>query len=337
MARGDTNKKAILVILYSAFGDLALCLPAFQALRQHHSDSLLIFLTRSNMADNIRPFALFDAYIVDQRERPIGGTRKEFRKFIAELNRYQFSHIYDLHNNDRSRLHRFFLRIHQPRARVAAFRRHRLELYRPVRRPIKKPFGEALGEYLRAYEIKPVAKSEVDFSALSDLSAEIEALLPAGDFALLAPGGSISRGFKSGLWPPRSIKMWPARYFAEIAQRLQGKGIRPVIVGLESERDFFNTILKHCPQAIDLLGKTNAVSFIHLGRRARLMVAGDTGAAHWASLGDVPLVSIFGAKPPSGVWAPAGALVVEHDPLPLLEPEQVWRAIERKLESGRQD
>ncbi|MDA7984561.1 MAG: hypothetical protein MPJ52_03210 [Alphaproteobacteria bacterium] len=317
----------VLVILYSAFGDLALCLPALQAVKQHHPGAQLVFLTRQNMADNIKPFNIFSDFLIDRRERPLGASKNEFGKFIARMNQRKFSHVYDLHNNDRSRMHRLFLKLHQPRARVTAFHRQKLELYRPVRNPVNKPFNEAIGDFLRQCGVKPVA---ADLSAVGEPDAALVAALPE-NFAILAPGGSIARGKNSRLWPPRSIKMWPARNFAEIARRLHLNGVQPLVVGLEAERNSFNVIRDACPQAIDMLGKTDAAAFIHLGRRAKLMVAGDTGAAHWANLGGASIVSLFGAKPPATVWAPPGATVIQREPLPLLEADEVWQVVEQTL------
>ena len=131
-------------------------------------------------------------------------------------------------------------------------------------------------------------------AAIPPLAEHIAAALPAGDFALLAPGSSIppNRGHDRR-WPPRDLKRWPSRNFGEIARRLADKNIRPVVVGTAGEAHLLETIRAACPAAIDLLGATGPADLIPLGLRARVMVSGDTGPVHWAGLGGVSRGSWF--------------------------------------------
>ncbi|HZM52766.1 MAG TPA: glycosyltransferase family 9 protein, partial [Vicinamibacteria bacterium] len=88
-----------------------------------------------------------------------------------------------------------------------------------------------------------------------------------------------------------------------------------------------------------------------LARRARLVVAADTGPLHLACAAGAPVVGIFGPTDPArnGPWAPAD-LTVRRRPLcspchrrrcPVHEgvmraipPEEVLKAIDRRLDAG---
>ncbi|MDA8031071.1 MAG: ADP-heptose--LPS heptosyltransferase, partial [Alphaproteobacteria bacterium] len=134
--------------------------------------------------------------------------------------------------------------------------------------------------------------------------------------------------------PPASTKRWPSRYFGEIARRLEGEGVRPVVIGVEGDRYALEDIRAVCPAAVDFLGKTTPFDMIHLGVRARVMVTNDTGPVHWASMGGVRSVSLFGSDVSPEVWAARGTIALERDPLALLEPGRVWSAVKQQLEKS---
>ena len=331
-----SDKPAVLVIFYTAFGDLATRLPGILALRKHHPGAHLVCLTRAGMAENIRAFNTFDEYILD----PAAGPR-ETLKFLRALRRRRFARIYDLQGYDRTVFYRMFLPVKQPRnqMRPGMFVFLTRNLVRRVRASLGIPARhihqhEGIKQMWRDYGITPA--DTINPAAIPPLAESVAAALPAGDFALLAPGSSIppNRG-RDRRWPPRDLKRWPSRNFGEIARRLADKNIRPVVVGTAGEAHLLETIRAACPAAIDLLGATGPADLIHLGLRARVMVSGDTGPVHWASLGGVPVVSLFGSDVSPELWAPRNSVVLESRPLALLEPDAVWRAVERQLEQKR--
>ncbi|MDA7984691.1 MAG: glycosyltransferase family 9 protein [Alphaproteobacteria bacterium] len=308
------EKPAVLVIRFvSTFGDLAMAAPVFQSLRLHHRGARFVLVARPrSMIESLRPFALFDEHILDDRARPCGARGSEFRALIRRLRRNNFSQIYDFNRNDRTVLLSGVLRLRVgDRPKVVS---GRLKWGEHFGRSWSRILQERAG-------VVPVTK--MDLSNIDAISPDLEAALPDGGFAILAPGAG-----------GRDDKRWPARCFAEIARRLQTEGVRPAVVGTEAEGHAMEKIRERCPEAINFLGKTRAVDLVHLGARARVMVTGDTGPAHWASLGGAPMVSLFGAYPPASVFAPAGAFVIECDPLRLLQPDKVWQAVKQKLEKS---
>lgn len=109
-----------------------------------------------------------------------------------------------------------------------------------------------------------------------------------------------------------AARRWPADRFAAVANWLIRRGHRVVLTGSPAER----------PLAEWLAGTTGARPLTGLSlrqlfgliARARLVISGDTGVAHVASLYRTPSVVLFGPVAPSRWGPPAGGphLVLWH-------------------------
>ena len=96
-------------------------------------------------------------------------------------------------------------------------------------------------------------------------------------------------------------RRWPAERFAAVAERLVRQGHRVVLTGSPAER-----------QLVERIGRASGgrpMSGLSLRQlfglvaRARLVISGDTGIAHVASLYRTPSVLLFGPVAPSR-WGP---------------------------------
>ncbi|MDA8041080.1 MAG: glycosyltransferase family 9 protein [Pirellulales bacterium] len=323
---------AVLVIFAAALGDLAVFAPGLQKVREKHEDANLVLLSRSEKgAGHLIPSLIrVDECVMD----PCPRRPPEFLKFIRRLRDYNFTDIYHLHETDRTLFYCLFLPRRGQHRRSGRTILASL-LTRSVAREPKGRLGrphDRARRFWRGCGIE--AGARLDMSAIPALTPEVRAALPAGDFALVVPGsGLLSRRGESE-WPPASTKRWPSRYFGEIARRLEGEGVRPVVIGVEGDRYALEDIRAVCPAAVDFLGKTTPFDMIHLGVRARVMVTNDTGPVHWASMGGVRSVSLFGSDVSPEVWAARGTIALERDPLALLEPGRVWSAVKQQLEKS---
>ncbi|MGA8341535.1 MAG: glycosyltransferase family 9 protein, partial [Candidatus Sulfotelmatobacter sp.] len=107
-----------------------------------------------------------------------------------------------------------------------------------------------------------------------------------GEFAILNPGAG---------W---GAKRWPAERYGEVARRLAGMGICPLINCGPGEEDLFRAVLA----ASGGTAKPTSGSItelIALTRRARLFIGGDTGPLHLAAALRVPVVGIYGPTDPA--------------------------------------
>ena len=110
-----------------------------------------------------------------------------------------------------------------------------------------------------------------------------------------------------------------------LAEALRRGGYVAVVIGSNAERALGTAIREVCPEAVDLVGRTDIESVAALAQRAALTIGNDTGVTHLAAAADCPIVVLFsGASDPA--WcAPRGRMVrvLAAPSLDELEVEQV--------------
>jgi ADP-heptose:LPS heptosyltransferase len=132
---------------------------------------------------------------------------------------------------------------------------------------------------------------------LPDLSAEgarVEQALRAlprsplrpGSFVILNPGG----GWESKLWPPER--------FGSLGRALAEDGIRTLVTFGPGEEGLADRIVKASGGASQKGFPTTLREYVELARRARLVVAADTGPLHLACAVGTPVVALFGPTDP---------------------------------------
>jgi ADP-heptose:LPS heptosyltransferase len=107
-----------------------------------------------------------------------------------------------------------------------------------------------------------------------------------------------------------SLREWP--YFPELISRLRGlyPSYRIIVVGSADEAKWRKRLKRVSDGEVeDWIGKTSLSELKVLCRRAALVIANDSGAAHVAAtLAGAPTLTLFGPGDPSYV-SPVGALV----------------------------
>ena len=93
-------------------------------------------------------------------------------------------------------------------------------------------------------------------------------------------------------------KRWPARYFADLAQRLAGAGYAVWVVGSASDAEIGAEIARLSP-ARDLCGHTSLGEAIEVLASARLVVSNDSGLMHVAAALGKPLIALYGSSSPA--------------------------------------
>ena len=124
---------------------------------------------------------------------------------------------------------------------------------------------------------------------------------------VIAPGASIG------------LREWP--YFKELLTKLRKAywAFRIVVVGTEGESKWHGFLKQmNDPRIEDWVGKTNLPQLIEVCRKARLVVANDSGVAHLAAtVAKAPTVVIFGPGDPSYIQPKGPAVkVVQSEGLP---------------------
>ena len=258
--------RSVLVLRLGALGDFVLSFPAFAALRAHHERDRLVLLTTAPFVPLAQASPWFDEIRVDTRPgwlnfRGLWHLRRQLR---AEL-------VYDLQTSRRSA--RYFWLAGRPAwSGIAAGCAYPDP---DPRRDLLHTVDRQRGQ-LAAAGVPP---AEPDVSWLSGYGP----VLP-GPYALLIPGTSGSHG---------GAKTWPLERFAAIASTLAARGLLPVVVGNAAEAKNAAVILRACPTAVDLTGKTSILELSGVAQRAAVAVGGDTGPLHLAAMMGCPTIALF--------------------------------------------
>jgi heptosyltransferase-1 len=122
-------------------------------------------------------------------------------------------------------------------------------------------------------------------------------------FAILNPAGG---------W---ASKLWPAERFGELAQGLRKRGLRSVVTWGPGEEELADRVVASSAGAAVRSFPTTLLDYVELARRARLVVAADTGPLHLACAVATPVVALFGPTDPArnGPFA-SGDVVVRRTP-----------------------
>jgi len=192
---------------------------------------------------------------------------------------------------------------------------------------------------LRALGLDVLGLREFPLPRAEAAAERVEALLPEeglSDFVVLNPGGG---------W---ASKMWPAESFGRVAQGLRDRGLAALVTWGPGEEKLADRVVAASDGAARRSFPTTLLELVEVARRARLVVAADTGPLHLACAVRTPVVGIFGPTDPArnGPFS-ARDLSVRRVPLcapchrrrcPLHEgvmeaipPEEVLEAIDRRL------
>ncbi len=125
------------------------------------------------------------------------------------------------------------------------------------------------------------------------------AALGAGGIALLNPGGG---------W---ASKLWAAERYGELAKGLRALGLRPVVSWGPGEEALADRVVAASGGAAHRSFPTTLLDYVEMARRARLVVAADTGPLHLACAVGAPVVALFGPTDPArnGPFSPDDVVI----------------------------
>ena len=313
-----TGPSRVLVIKLSALGDMIQAFPAFARIRAAHAAARITLLTTPPFAELARLSPYFDE--VDPGGRSQGAG--DFLALIRRLRRGRFDRVYDLQGNDRTNLIFQFLRPYTPMWSGVAF-----GCALPHANPLRMAMHtlERQAEQLQAAGIWPEAPTRPGSAPAPDVSWMIQASSPAPGppFSLLIPGAA----------PSRPLKLWPAPFYAALAQRLLARGLGVKLIGGPGEAGIAAAIKALTPGVEDLAGRTTLTELADLGARAALAVGNDTGPTHLIAAAGASTLALFSGDSDPALCAPRGRVeVLRTDILADLPVDRVWDAAMQILE-----
>lgn len=305
----------ILIVRFSALGDVLFTLPALDALRRAHPDARIDWLCEDRTAGLLEGHPQLDQVFVYPRRELSELARRPWRwprlvwlagRYLRQLRRQRYDLVLDFQANiksvvqlllgpraerrigyDASFSHDLAHRILHERVPPDPSRPHRVD--RPLR------VLEALGlDTTGARGRLPIRPEH-----LAEANAQRERLgLVEKRFIVLHPFTS----------PFGAFKRWPSERFIELGDRLQRETGLDVVVswgpGEEAEARQIAGAMRSAKTFDRLL---SLLGFAALLGQARLLVAGDTGPLHLGGLLDTPRVAIFGPKDPA-IYGPYGGV-----------------------------
>ncbi|HEU4383313.1 MAG TPA: glycosyltransferase family 9 protein [Anaeromyxobacteraceae bacterium] len=281
-----TGLTRILLVRYSALGDVVLATSVLEPLRERHPGARVEWVTDAAYAPLLEGLpGLAAVHRLDRR-----GLRPSLELGRALAGRFDVA--VDLQGKLKSALV----------ARAAARRRLTFRRRAPGRALLASlgwdpPLGRAHATELYAEALRPLGverpgRPRVFLSPQARARAE-EALAKVGRPAVaLAPGAR---------W---ATKRWPAERFARLAEALAADGASVVLCGGPADAEALAAFRAACraPVAADLSALPLDALAASLGR-VRLLVACDSGPVHLAAAAGTPVLALFGPTSPAR-WGP---------------------------------
>ncbi len=306
------RKERILVIRLGALGNIIQSLGPFAAIRAHHADAEITLLTLAPFAAWMRSAPYFDQVWIDERPEwwDLSGLLRLRRRLVGG----RFDRVYDLQTSGRSsRYFRLFPRGRRPEwSGIAPGCSH----------PDTAPDRNRTHDLIRqANQLRQAGIADSPPADLSWCTGDIARFKLPAPFALLVPGSS----------PTRPLKRWPIGNYARVAAELLGRGITPVVIGAQSERDLGAQLVAAVPGVVDLTGQTSLGDVADLARAAVGGIGNDTGPSHLIAAANCRTVVIFSHDSDPALCSPGGTdvRVVRHPDLAKLPPNDVLAAFDR--------
>jgi ADP-heptose:LPS heptosyltransferase len=307
----------VLILKLGALGDFLYALGPMRAIRDHHASAKLTLLTRRPYEELARRSTLFDDIVLDPEPSLWNiGAAMNLRRTLRDAGN---TRIYDLQTSDRTG---WYYRLLGPGARpewsgIVPGCSH----YHHYKRPTLIHTIDRQAEQLRIAGISKVPRSDLAF-----MDGDVTRFGLPEKFVLLIPGSSARM----------AVKRWPAPNYTELALRLVHHGLTPVVLGGPEEADAIRTIIDHCPEAINLEGKTTIFDLPSLGRQALGCAGNDTGPMHMVAMTGCRTVAIFSTASFPDKAAPRGpsVTVLVREVLSTLSVDDVEAALLEPDENG---
>jgi ADP-heptose:LPS heptosyltransferase len=282
-------REKILVIRFSALGDVAMTVPVLRAFLDQYPDKELIMLGDKKLADLFHGIDRLEFFGAD-----LNGEHKGIIGIIKLFNtlrkQYAFSLVADLHGVLRTHLLRFLLNL--VGKKTAVIDKGRLEKYALTRKEHKifRPLTHATERYIKVF---------------SDLGFGIDGIKEKISDKIIEKKvkdkASLTAKKKIGFAPfaKHDVKMYSLDSFKEIIRHFDdGSYELYLFSGKGAEERILSVWRKEFQNVVQPLDNTSLRSELDIMKGLDLMVTMDSANMHLASLVGTPVVSIWGATHP---------------------------------------
>lgn len=332
------DDQRFLVLRMSALGDIIHTLPAVSALRESFPNATIGWLVDRKWAPILEGNPSVDNVIAMDR-----GSWRDVIHSVRRMRSENYTVAVDFQSLYRSAIFgwlsgapkRLGFDAHYSRESGAAF------FYTEVVSPRRLHKVE---HNLELAEAAGARTKEIRFPlpAVTDAAEGVERILTAngvGDYFVLSPGGG---------W---GSKCWPAERYGELHRALAQKyGWRGVVSFGSGERDLAERVRATAGSPEPVIEMFDLKQLIALLRRAKFLVACDTGPLHLASALETPVIGLYGPTVPArnGPYSSRDVVVRKAKPeettyrrdkspsraMLAITVEDVLNAIDRRLENS---
>lgn len=280
------EKAKFLIIRFSSFGDVTQSLSIPSAILAQYPQAEIHWITRKDMAPLLRHHPAIHHIWEFDRKEGLSGLWSLLRTMSA----ISFSHIYDAHNNLRSRLVCFRLGV-MGGAKVlrrSQKRWKRFLLFRLRKNTYEMPFSgqRDLLEPLQAWGIsKALPPTPQLFVSADDVAAAKKLLggFQNKPFIALAPSAAYF------------LKRWPLAHFQQLIQEMPEYNF--VLLGGPEDK-FIQEIAAVAPErTLNLAGKSSLPVSSALVLQSAILVSNDTGLLHVGEQLGKPTIALMGPAP----------------------------------------
>ena len=271
----------ILIIQTAFIGDVTLSVFFANELKQNFPDRKISFVSTEIGCEILRCFKFIDNAIVYSKRNEDRGF-KGMNRLAEQLNNIKYDYVFALHRSFRTAILVAKLKAKQKigfdknslsfllnkKIKYDRFM-HEVERNRQclsVFPTINKNFNYA----------KYVEKNISDFNFITDVADE-RFQKPI----LIAPGS---------VW---ETKKWDKNYFVELVNMLEKDGKFVCLIGGKNDVDVCNYIAERS-EAYNLAGQTRIPQILELVRNSELVITNDSAPTHFASLFNIPTITIYG-------------------------------------------
>lgn len=277
----------ILIIRFSSIGDVLQTLSVVDRVREEFPRAEIHVATQS------RFILFFENHpgVSQVWSVPQKSGVSEVWKLTRRLAQEKFTHVYDSHNNLRSRLLVWMLRVRLGRfkfIRRPVYRFKRFLLFRFRRNLFPQPFSGQLDQLrpLAAWGIVPRLPKNASLFLTPEVIAKVRERLVSlslQNFVALAP---------SAAYP---LKRWPLKSWEKLIEISPEKKF--VLLG-GPEDSFLNEISGRFPsRVINLAGQLSLMESAAVVALSEVLISNDTGVMHMAEQLNHPCVALMGPAP----------------------------------------
>jgi ADP-heptose:LPS heptosyltransferase len=277
------SPKRILVMRFSALGDVAMTVPVLKSFLSEHLDIQITMLSNRDYEGLFEGIERLDFLGADMKGQH-RGVKGIWRIYRMVKEKVDFTAVADLHGVLRTRILRWLFRL--DKKKISVIDKGRVEKFALTRKDFKifRPLTHSTERY------HDVLNAIIKFP-------NSQLLIPNSQLLIPNPQSPILIGFAP--FAKHNTKMYNLDRFKEVVRHFDREPYSLYFFGgSQAERLLIRQWNKEFKRAVSIKEGIGLKKEMEIISKLRLMVSMDSANMHLASLAEVPVVSIWGPTHP---------------------------------------